>query len=248
MEFQNHLLQGKLIKRYKRFFADVELEGQVVIAHVPNTGSMKGCSEPGSDCLISKVSDPTRKLQFTLEAVKANNHWVGVNTSWPNKLAVELFQNKILPHWIEFDSYQPEVKISEQSRIDLALWSSKRTEVKKWKYEDFKKHYPVHFVEIKNVTLKIEEMAQFPDAITERGQKHIEELGGLIKRGFTAEILFIVQRTDVDHFEPAESIDPKYAKLLKDAVKNGLKVTAVSFEVSKVGIQFYKLLKLKHIY
>lgn len=244
MEFANPLLQGKLIKRYKRFFADVEVDGKLVVAHVPNTGSMKGCNEPGSECLISRATDPARKLQFTLEAVQADQHWVGVNTSWPNKLAVELFESKTLPHWKIYDSYQAEVKISDVSRIDLVLWNSRSTETKKWKLDDFKKHHPVHFVEIKNVTLKKGAIAQFPDAVTERGQKHIEELATLMRRGFTTELLFIVQRADVEKFEAAADIDPRYAELLKEAMKKGLIVTVASFEISKKGINFQKLLTL----
>lgn len=244
MEFASPLIQGKLLKRYKRFFADVELDGQIVVAHVPNTGSMKGCNEPGSACLVSRATDPARKLQFTLEAVQADQHWVGVNTSWPNKLAIELLHTQKIPHWKTYDSYQSEVKISEASRIDLVLWNSQSTETKKWKFEDFKKHHPVHFIEIKNVTLKNDVIAQFPDAVTERGQKHIEELTTLIKRGFTTELLFVVQRSDVQMFEPASAIDPKYAELLRGAIKEGLNVTIASFAISQKGIQFQKLLTL----
>lgn len=245
MEFTTPLLEGQLLKRYKRFFADIELDGKVVVAHVPNTGSMKGCNDPGSKCLVSRATDPTRKLQFTLEAVQAGNHWVGVNTSWPNKLAVELFEGKALPHWKIYDSYQTEVKISEDSRIDFVLWNSQSTEIKKWKFDDFKKNHPVHFVEIKNVTLKNGgAIAQFPDAVTERGQKHIEELVALMQRGFTTELLFIVQRADVQKFEAAADIDPRYAQLLKQAMKRGLTVTVASFEVSKKGIKFQKILTL----
>lgn len=242
MEFASPLLQGKLLKRYKRFFADVVLDGQIVVAHVPNTGSMMGCNEPGSACLVSRATDPARKLQFTLEAVQADQHWVGVNTSWPNKLAIELFHTQVIPHWKIYDSYQTEIKISEASRIDLVLWSSQSTETKKWKSDDFKKHQPVHFIEIKNVTLKNGVTAQFPDAVTERGQKHIEELVSLLQRGFTSELLFVVQRSDVQMFEPAAVIDPRYAELLRDAIKKGLKVTVASFAISKKEIQFQKLL------
>lgn len=245
MEFPSPLLQGKLLKRYKRFFADVELDGSVVVAHVPNTGSMKGCSTPGSECLLSPASDPARKLRFTLEAVKTDQCWVGVNTSWPNKLGRELFENKMLPHWKRYDSCQPEIKINEHTRIDLALWSSQETEIKKWKQDDLKDKKPVHFVEIKNVTLKNEKKAQFPDAVTERGQKHIVELMELLHRGFTAELLFVIQRTDTVFFEPAEDIDPVYAQLLKEAAQKGLKVTAVVFEVSQEGIHFQKPLEVR---
>ena len=245
MKFPKTLVQGRFLKRYKRFFADVDLDGKTVIAHVPNTGSLKSCNTPGSECLLSPVDDPERKLKFTLEAIKVDEHWVGVNTGWPNKLAVQVFKDHLLKHWESFDSYQTEVKINGQSRIDLALWNSKHTEVTKWKVEHFKKMQPVHFVEIKNVTLKEGTSALFPDAVTERGQKHIEELVRLIKKGFTAEILFIVQRSDVQQFEPAENIDPEYAKLLRKGMNDGLQVTALSFEISKSGIEFKKSLPIK---
>ncbi len=245
MEFQKPLVEGKFLKRYKRFFADVEFEGEIVTAHVPNTGSLKSCNTAGSACWMSRSDDPKRALKFTLEAIKADGYWVGVNTFWPNKLAVEVFKQKTLLHWSNYDSYQQEIKINDQSRVDLVLWSSKNTSVKKWKVEDFKQTQPVHFVEIKNVTLKEGLAARFPDAVTVRGQKHIEELSLLIQRGFTAEMLFIVQRTDVEFFEPARDIDPEYAQLLKGAEGKGLKITALSFEFTEKEIALSKTLPVK---
>lgn len=242
MQFESKLLKGKFLKRYKRFFADIELGGEIITAHVPNTGSMKSCNNPGSECWLTKNDDPKRALKFTLEAIKAEQSWVGVNTSWPNKLAVELFRNQSLSHWQKYDQHQQEVKINDQSRMDLALWNSDKTSVKKWKVEDFKQYQPVHFVEIKNVTLKEGTLAQFPDAVTERGQKHIQELVHLIERGYTAEMLFVVQRTDVKAFAPAAQIDPDYARLLKAATEKGLLVTAVAFEISENGISMSRVL------
>jgi sugar fermentation stimulation protein A len=245
MDFERPLVEGKFLKRYKRFFADVELQGETVTAHVPNTGSLKSCNNPGSHCWMSRSGDPKRVLKFTLEAIQSEGHWVGVNTSWPNKLGVEVFKQHQLPHWAKYDSFQQEVKINDQSRIDLVLWSSKESDTTKWKVDDFKKAQPVHFVEIKNVTLKVGAAAQFPDAVTERGQKHIEELSELIARGFTAEMLFIVQRTDVEYFEPAREIDPEYARLLNEAHKEGLAITALCFEFSKKGLHLAKVLPIR---
>lgn len=245
MEFQKPLVEGKFLKRYKRFFADVEFEGEIVTAHVPNTGSMKSCNTSGSACWMSRSEDPKRALKFTLEAIKAEDQWVGVNTSWPNKLAVEVFKQNQLGHWAHHDSFQQEVKINEQSRMDLALWNSSNTSVKKWKVDDFKQTQPVHFVEVKNVTLKEGPAARFPDAVTERGQKHIEELCLLIQKGFTAEMLFVVQRTDVEFFEPAHDIDPNYARLLKAAQTQGLTITALSFQFTEKGIILAKNLPVK---
>lgn len=245
MLFQKPLIQGKFLKRYKRFFADIEFEGEKVVAHVPNTGSLKSCNTEGSECLMSRAEDPKRALKFTLEAIKTEGHWVGVNTSWPNKLAVETFKTNLLSHWKKFDSHQSEVKINEHSRIDLALWDSQQTPIKKWKVDDFKITQPVHFIEIKNVTLKEGLSARFPDAVTERGQKHIQELVELISKGFTAEMLFIIQRTDIEYFEPAKEIDPVYARLLLEAEKKGLIITPLCFEISELGFRFFKKVSLK---
>lgn len=245
VQFPSPLVEGKFLKRYKRFFADVDVQGEIVTAHVPNTGSMKSCNEPGSLCRLSRADDPKRALKFTLEAVQSGKEWVGVNTSWPNKLAVEVFQQKLLSHWGGHDRCQPEVKINDQSRIDLVLWDSKKASTSKWKVADFQHTQPVHFVEIKNVTLKNGLAAQFPDAVTERGQKHIQELCELIERGFTAEMLFVVQRTDVEYFEPAHQIDPEYARLLRDAVQKGLVVTALSFAITDHAIVLCKQLPVR---
>jgi sugar fermentation stimulation protein A len=244
LDFASPLVEGKLLKRYKRFFADVELNGEVVVAHVPNTGSMKSCNEPGSPCLLSRSNDPKRTLKFTLEAVKSEGAWVGVNTGWPNKLAVEVFKQRRVSHWFAYDSYKAEVKINEHSRIDLLLWDSSKIAIKKWKAADFSKGQLAHLVEIKNVTLKAGSAAQFPDAVTERGQKHIQELCELIEMGFTAEMLFIVQRTDVEIFEPAKTIDPEYSRLLKQASERGLKITVLSFAIDKNGFSLKKELPL----
>lgn len=245
MKFNSELIQGRFLKRYKRFFADVELNGEVVVSHLPNTGSLKSCGDSGSLCLMSPAENPERKLKYTLEAINAHGTWVGVNTSWPNKLAVEVFKQRLLPHWHKYDEFQQEVKINDQSRMDMALWSSKDSPVKKWKVTDFNESRPIHFVEVKNVTLKVGSAVQFPDAVTERGQKHIEELVQLMARGYSAEMLFIVQRSDVEYFEAAKDIDPVYAQRLKEAADKGLKITALAFAVDPSGITFARSLPLK---
>ena len=245
MQFSQKIIKGQFLKRYKRFFADFILDENTCTAHVPNTGSLKSCSEPGSPCLVSKSDDPNRKLKYTLEAIQAQKYWVGVNTSWPNKLAVEIFEKKLLDHWKNFDRYQLEVKISDESRIDLLLWESKRATVDKWKQKDFETVLPIHVVEIKNVTLRVGNSAQFPDAVTERGQKHIRELVSLLEKGYSTEMLFIVQRDDVEFFQPAYDIDPKYGDLLKEAQQKGVIVTAMGFNVNPEGIVFSKKLPIK---
>lgn len=222
MKFNKPLVRGVLLKRYKRFFADVEVKGEKVTAHVPNTGSMKSCSEPGSECAISESDNPDRKLKFTLEMVKTpQGSWVGVNTSNPNKLVVEAFLNKTFSHWKEFHEHQSEVKISPESRIDLVLKKNRPDGTQK-----------LHYVEIKNVTLNVNGVAQFPDAVSARALKHVNELLKLIEKGHTAEILFVIQREDCQSFSPAFEIDPEYSQALLEAEKKGLRVSPFVCRVS----------------
>lgn len=232
--------EGRLIKRYKRFFADIETASGPLTIHVPNTGSMLGLLNPGQLCLYTEVNDPKRKLKGTLEALKVNETWVGVNTSRPNSMAAEAFNERIFPHWQKYDSLASEVKISDKSRVDLVLWSSKDFSKDSRPSLDqitTSKGPRFHFVEIKNTTLARGKSAQFPDAVTERGQKHIQELSNLIELGHTAEILFVVQRNDVETFSPAADIDKKYSDLLRGAQDKGLVVTPAIAKVSPANIQ-----------
>lgn len=235
MQFQDPLLEGKLLKRYKRFFADVELNGEVVIAHVPNTGSMKGCSEPGSPCWVSPASNPERKLKYTLEMVKAPTSWVGVNTGHPNHLVKELWESKNLGHWREFDAGQLEVKISKETRLDMALWkNSENRALKNGKLVSIEA--PLHFIEVKNVSLCENDVALFPDAVTARGQKHLREMMELMNQGHTCEIVFVIQRQDCRFFSPADAIDPEYGKILREAHKKGLRITPLTCTMSRSSL------------
>lgn len=229
MKYTEKVHEAVFLKRYKRFFADVQMGKDVVVAHVANTGSLKTAVEAGAPCLVTETDNPERKLKFTLQAVKMGSNWVGVNTSWPNKLAKEAFENKVFKHWKGFTDLKSEVKINKESRLDLAL-SKKGTD-------------RLHYVEIKNVTLafgdtkKKKGTAQFPDGVTERGQKHLKELMKLVDQGHTAEILFTVQRSDCEGFSPADEIDPEYGKLLRQAQKKGVLITAALVEVSDKKIE-----------
>ncbi|MFM6929326.1 MAG: DNA/RNA nuclease SfsA [Bdellovibrio sp.] len=227
MQYSGKLLEGTFLKRYKRFFADVELNGQTVVAHVPNTGSMKGVNTPGSICLVSESTNPERKLKFTLEMIKApSGSWVGVNTATPNTVVKEAVLQTIgkgeqtgnFAHWAAFDEAKPEYKISAETRLDFAL--------KK------KDSQHMHFIEVKNVTLGEDGIAKFPDAVTERGQKHLRELMGLIEQGHTAELVFTVQRHDCEVFTPADDIDPEYGKLLREASQKGLMISPLIVDLS----------------
>ena len=232
MRFEKPLSEGIFQKRYKRFFTDIEFEGEIITAHCPNTGSMMGLKEPGQKCLFSTNNDPKRKLKHTLQMVKTKKSWVGVNTALPNKLVAELFENSPMKHWKKMDSLQSEVKINDKSRIDLVLWNSKdHPETEKWNHKNLIP--PLHLIEVKNVTLAENGKAQFPDAVTERGLKHLNELIELRQKGFTCEMVFVIKRTDCDQFEAAREIDPTYAARLKDAKKAGVIISPLPCTITK---------------
>jgi sugar fermentation stimulation protein A len=241
MKLDKKIHEGILLKRYKRFFADVEFNGDVLTVHVPNTGSLKGVIDKNQKqkCWFSLHGDESKKLKGSLEAVQVGKIWVGINTSYPNKIIKEAALAGIasgkphFKHWKGYGYYRSEYKISDETRLD-GLFCASEADLERAKT-------PKHFIEIKNTTLLKEvdgqRVAQFPDAVTERGQKHIKELMKLMKQGHKAELIFTVQREDVERFAPAEDIDPEYAKLLRQAIKAGLIVTPVVVSVSKSEIK-----------
>lgn len=221
MRFPKPLLKATMIKRYKRFFADVNLNGEVVTAHCPNTGSLKSCWEEGRAAYLSQSDNPERKLKYTLELTESpTGCLVGVNTSWPNKLVKEAFENGVIVDWKKFKDYQFEVKISKETRLDGCLKDGN------------KKRY----IEIKNVTLARDGVAHFPDAETTRGQKHLMELMKLVEEGNEAEIVFTIQRADCKSFAAAVDVDPEYARLLNEARKKGVIVRPLLIDVSPEGL------------
>lgn len=241
MKYSKKLHSGIFLKRYKRFFADVEFQGNVVVAHVPNTGSMKGLNVPGQPCLISESTNPERKLKFTLEMIQASTGaWVGVNTATPNSIVREALLSVLgktptgsFAHWGGFDEVKPEYKISAETRLDFAL--------KKAASDKF------HFIEVKNVTLAEGEQAQFPDAVSERAQKHVRELMALMDQGHSAELIFTVQRNDCKVFSPADHIDPEYGKVLREAVQRGLRVTPLVVNLDAETVELSEILLPLHI-
>ncbi len=236
---------GKFVKRYKRFFADIKYKGEVITAHTPNTGSMKGCLIDNADCLFSTNNDPKRKLKHTLFAIKDTDSWIGVHTGMPNKLVYELWENKTYKPWKKYKFAKPEVKISKETRFDLCFWNNEELNGKKtFTQEDFDNN-TLHFIEVKNVTMREGKKALFPDAVTTRGQKHIRELIELKKKGHTVELVFVIQRTDITSFSPAKEIDPTYAELLSQAKEEGVIITPLMFEVSKDKIEMVKKVPLK---
>ena len=230
MQFESSTLEGKILKRYKRFFADIELpDGQVITAHLANTGSMKSCFEPGWRALVTHHDSPTRKLKYSLEFTGNDETWIGVNTSIPNKLFKEALEQKQLAQFSDYDLIHPEYKIGE-SRLDFFL-------------QDSKKELVDCFIEIKNVTMRGEgRVALFPDAKSERGQKHLQELIKLKEQGFRCAMVYIIQREDVNSFAPASEIDPIYAKLLNQASLAGVEIYPYQCELSSTGVTIKKLL------
>ncbi|WP_028581410.1 DNA/RNA nuclease SfsA [Desulfogranum japonicum] len=208
-----------LLKRYKRFLADVQLEdGSILTVHCPNSGSMLGCSSPGLPVIISRSNNPKRKYPWTLELVKLDQYWVGVNTSLTNKLVHEALQNGQINNFAAISSIQPEVKISEKSRLDFMLEHRDKTQKT--------------YLEVKNCSLAHNGTALFPDAVTARGTKHLEELIRLLQQGHDAALIFCIQREDALSFRPAADIDPKYADTLHKAKKAGVKLLAYKAHVS----------------
>lgn len=211
------LIKGKLLKRYKRFFVDVLLDdGQTVIAHCVNTGSMLSCLEVGAEVALSISDNPKRKLKYTFEMIKIKKTWVGVNTVLANKLAEELIQNSNLLGLNNIEAIAREVKYNEHTRFDFLITNN-----------DTKT-----FLEVKNVSMVFDGKASFPDAKSERGTKHLNELQKAISEGYKAIMLYICQRDDAITFSPAENIDPLYASTLKLSVKKGVQIIAVKSKVS----------------
>ncbi len=229
MLFSAPLVHGTLIKRYKRFLADIRLkDGEVVTAHCPNTGTMLSCSEPQSRVCLSTSDNPKRKYPYTLEMVMDNSTWVGVNTAKTNKLVVEAITKKQIAEFQEFDTLKTEVKVSPHSRLDL-LVTNKASST---------------FIEIKNCSLSIDGCAMFPDAVTARGTKHLKELISLKEQGNKACIFFLIQRMDADRFSPASHIDPVYAQALLDADKAGVMLLAYQARVSPESIDVVRSLPI----
>ena len=197
MEFTKSLKKGKLIKRYKRFFVDVKLDNKVVTAHCANTGSMKGLLEEGNDVYLTQNNDPKRKLKFGLEIIKTRKNLVGVNTHLANRIAEHGLNNNLVKELKNNDLIKPEVFFNKETRFDFLIEKNKQKS----------------FVEVKNVTLfRNENTAEFPDAITTRGSKHLLTLIDAIKKGYKTYLLFLVQVQNMENFKIAKDIDPEYYK------------------------------------
>jgi sugar fermentation stimulation protein A len=221
MKFVSPLIKGKLIKRYKRFFADIELDdGQIVVAHCANTGSMKNCAEPGWLAHLSKHNNPKRKLAYTWELVENDQqHVIGINTHNANKLVAEALQHKMIKELAEYGHIASEVKYgSENSRIDFLLSQP---------------GLPACYIEVKSVTLLQDGGGYFPDAVTKRGQKHLRELVGMVEQGHRAVLLFAVQHSGIEQVRVADHIDADYAIELQLAIDAGVQILAYRCELQQ---------------
>ena len=209
MNFEKKLISGLFIKRYKRFFVDVKVNNQIITAHCPNTGSMYGLLKKDNKVWISKSDNPNRKLKYTLEIIEDKKSKVGINTHLANKIVHHALQNKLIKELNNFLEIKPETKYGTNTRFDFLIIDKKNKA----------------FLQVKNVTLsRKKKLAEFPDSVTSRGLKHINELVNAGKKKYKIYILFLVQRDDCDSFSIAKDIDPNYSFALQKAVKNNLNV------------------------
>ncbi len=230
MNFENILIPGQFIKRYKRFFVDVKINNQIETAHCPNTGSMMGLLDVGNHVWLSKSSNPKRKLKYTLQIIEKKKSKVGINTHFTNKIVLNALKNKLIKEFKFIDSIRQEVKFGENTRFDFLVTKGKQK----------------IFIEVKNVTLSRKKgIAEFPDSVTTRGHKHINELLKAKKKGYGICLLFVIQRDDCNKFVIAKDIDPEYNKLLLKAVKKNLKILCYDCKFFTKGIILNRKLKIK---
>jgi len=230
MKYPNKIIIGSFIKRYKRFFADIKLDKEIITAYCPNTGSLLGLLNEGSEVLIAVVDNPKAKLKFRLEAIKSGNVFVGINTSLPNDIVYKAILDKKILRSLNFENLKKEVKYGKNSRIDILAESSidKNT-----------------FIEIKSVTLsRKKKLAEFPDAITSRGSKHLIELSNKCIEGFNSYLVYLIQRKDIKNFSIAKDIDREYYKNSLIAKNNGVKFIAFICDVNFDGIEIIEEIKI----
>ena len=230
MNFKETLISGELIKRYKRFFADVKIGNNVITAHCPNTGSMMGLLKTGNRVWLSKSNNPKRKLKYTLQIIENQKVKVGINTHLTNKIVLDALNNSLIKELRNFDIINQEVKFGENTRFDFLI--TKKTKKT--------------FIEVKNVTLSRQRgLAEFPDSVTSRGLKHIKELINASKKGYEIFILYVIQRDDCKKFALAKDIDPEYCELLVKAVKKKLNVICYDCKFSAKGIKLNRRIQFK---
>ncbi len=225
MKFKERLLQGTLVKRYKRFFADIKYKNKIITAHCPNSGSMMGLLDRGNKAWFSLSDNPKRKLKYTLEMIEVKNKKVGINTLLTNKIVLEALKHKKINSLNKFNHIKTESKFSDGTRFDFLLSNDKEK----------------CFLEVKNVTLLREnKIAEFPDAITSRGTKHLNELCNAKKKGYQSYILYLIQRENCDSFKIARDIDEEYIIAFSKALKSGVKVLCYDCKLNSEEIKLNK--------
>jgi sugar fermentation stimulation protein A len=253
MRFDPPLTRGVLLRRYKRFFVDVRLDdGTEVVAHCPNTGSLLGCLEEGAPVLLEPAKNPERKLRWTWKMVKIGRSWVGVDTSIANQLVADALQRGAIGELGGYERVVPEVKYGREGRSRIDLLLSRGGEAQKrgkgraalLSYAGDERVY----VEVKNTTL-VEprdgrRVAAFPDAVTERGRKHLLELADVVEQGHRAAMVFSIQRSDCEVFAPADAIDPEYGKVLREVMARGVEAYALSARIGPRELRLAKRLDI----
>ncbi len=227
MKFASPLIEGTLIKRYKRFLADIKLDdGSEITAHCANPGAMLGLKEPGQRVWLSKSDNPKRKLAYSWELTEADNTIIGINTARPNALVEEAINNGTISELQDYQTLRREVKYGKNSRIDILLSDEEK---------------PDCYVEIKNVhMLRTERLYEFPDSVTARGAKHLVEMTDMVAEGHRAVMVYLIQRDDGDRLRFAAEIDPNYANALVNAHKAGVEAIAYVCKLTPEGIEAYR--------
>ena len=229
MKFTGNLLSGTLIKRYKRFFVDIEYQNKTITAHCPNSGSMMGLLNKGNCVWFSESNNPKRKLKYTLEIIDVNEKLIGVNTHSTNKIILEALNEKRIKNLVKFNNIKTEAKFSDKTRFDFLISNNKQK----------------CFLEVKNVTLSREKkVAEFPDSITCRGTKHLKELCNAKKNGYQSYILYLIQREDCDSFKIAEDIDKEYKIAFTKALKSGVKILCYDCKLNNEEIKLNNQIKI----
>ena len=225
MKFTSTLIKGKLIKRYKRFFVDIKVNNSVLTTHCPNTGSMMGLLDKGNDVWVTKNNDPKRKLKFTLEMIKVNKKLIGVNTHRANRIVEHALKNKLIKEFQLVKNITPEFKYSKDTRFDFLC--------------------DKNIIEVKNVTLlRNKDLAEFPDAITTRGSKHLINLINSIEKNYKPYVLFLTQIQGISNFRIAKDIDDNYYRNYKMAKKAGVKFLAYRCALSSKEIKIEKKINI----